>query len=95
MARTLCGFPTVLHRIVYKIGSPVCLGKIVRIHGSEPRNGNTPEWVDVRWAKDGTTQRIRCDYLNDFESLVEDTERKAVNHRAALESARKIAENPG
>ena len=84
MARTLAGIRPLLGHIVYKPFKPQNPGKIVEVI-KETEYG---EIVKVRWLKDlsETTEK----YLNSFEALVEDTERKAVNHRSALEATKKL-----
>lgn len=61
---------------VYRFGKPVQVGKIVSV-GKGGR-------VLVRWLKDGSVTNEASMYLQSFDALVADTERKATNHRATL-----------
>jgi hypothetical protein len=84
VARTLAGIRPLLGHIVYKPFEPQRPGKIVDIITDD----GYKEVVKVRWLKDGS-ETIE-NYLNSFEALVEDTERKAKNHRKALEATKKL-----
>jgi hypothetical protein len=84
VARTLAGIRPLLGHVVYKPFEPQRPGKIVDVIKEDA----FAEVVKVRWLKDGseTTEK----YLKSFEALVEDTERKAKNHRKALEATKKL-----
>lgn len=92
-------------QIVYQPFYPQVPGRIIEVLGPT-REGGSSKRVRVHWLKpvkvyyaiggpdknERVTESVHDALgLNDFTSLVESTERKALNHRMMLEKARKIA----
>lgn len=74
----------VVGQVVYKAYSTVQVGRIVAIVSRADQKKSFFDCVEVVWLKDGKKATTTTAGLQDFEKLVEETERKATKHRETL-----------
>lgn len=79
---TLSSIEDKVGRVVYHYGSPRVIGVVTSVN----EGLNT---ADVYWFKSKKTEVRNIYSLQDYEALVLETERKAKNHRKALNEAKK------